>query len=233
MKPRVYLETTIPSYLTTWPSRDLIRAAHQQLTREWWDRRAGFDLFISRSVVTECRAGDPDAAAARMAALVGLPLLEQSEDVGALAEALVRGVPLPPQAAADALHIATAAVHGMDYLVTWNCAHIANVILRPRIEALCQARGHTPPLILYAGRISRTPGGTVMIEDDIIREIRATREAFAAANGYDVRAMAATLREMDRLGSERVVRLSPKPVATPPPAAADAPPVEASPAARA
>jgi predicted nucleic acid-binding protein len=147
MKPRVYVETTILSYLTAWPSRDLLRAAHQQLTREWWDRRGAFDLFISPLVLVECQAGDPTAAADRLATLAGLPLLDQTAEVAALADALVRAVPIPQRAAADALHIATAAVHGMEYLLTWNCTHIANATLRPRIEAACRAAGCEPPLI--------------------------------------------------------------------------------------
>lgn len=147
MKPRVYVETTIPSYLTAWPSRDLLRAAHQQVTREWWDRRAGFELFVSPLVLVECQAGDPLAAAERLAAVAGLPLLDQTGEVAALAEALARAVPIPPRAGADAVHIATAAFHGMHYLLTWNCTHIANVTLRPRIEAACRAAGCEPPLI--------------------------------------------------------------------------------------
>jgi hypothetical protein len=75
MMPCVYIETTIPSYLTSWSSRDLLQAAQQQLTREWWDRRAAFELFISPLVLVESQAGDSAAAAARMAALTGLPLL--------------------------------------------------------------------------------------------------------------------------------------------------------------
>jgi hypothetical protein len=147
MKRRVYVETTIPSYLTAWPSRDLVRAAHQQITREWWARRDRFDLYASRLVVQECQAGDPQAAAERLAALAGISLLEQTDEIGELAGALVRDVPLPAKAAADALHIATAAVHGMHYLLTWNCTHIANVALRPQIEAVCRAAGYEPPLI--------------------------------------------------------------------------------------
>lgn len=147
MKPRVYVETTVPSYLTAWPSRDLVRAAQQQITREWWDRRDRFDLFVSPQVLMECQAGDPTAAADRMTALAGLPLLDQTPDVAALAQALVQEVPIPSRAAADAVHIATAAVHGMQYLLTWNCTHIANAALRPRIEATCRAGGFEPPLI--------------------------------------------------------------------------------------
>jgi hypothetical protein len=147
MKPRVYVETTVPSYLTAWPFRDLIRAAHQQMTREWCARRDEFDLYTSRLVVEECRAGDEQAAADRLAALAEIPHLEQTDDVTDLAEALVRDGPLPERAAADALHIALAAVHGVDYLLTWNCTRIANVTLRPQIEAVCRAAGYEPPLI--------------------------------------------------------------------------------------
>jgi len=113
MGPTVYIETTIPSYLTAWPSRDLVRAGHQQVTREWWARRSAFDLYTSRLVVRECQAGDPTAAALRVAALAGVPLLEASNATVELAAALVAGVPLPPRAEADALHIATAAANGV------------------------------------------------------------------------------------------------------------------------
>lgn len=95
----------------------------------------------------ECQAGDPRAAADRLAALSGVPLLEQTPEAAILAEALTAGVPLPERAAADALHIAIATVHGLDYLLTWNCTHIANVTLRPRIEAVCRTLGYEPPLI--------------------------------------------------------------------------------------
>ncbi len=147
MKPTVYIETTIPSYLTAWPSRDLVRAAHQQITREWWDRRDGFVVYSSRLVVQESQAGDAQAAADRLTALGGIPLLEQRFDADELAEALMCGIPLPAKAAADAMHIAIAAVHGMQYLLTWNCTHIANVALRKQIEAVCRAAGFEPPLI--------------------------------------------------------------------------------------
>ncbi len=156
MKPRVYLETTIPSYLTAWPSRDLVRAAHQQITREWWQRRDAYELFVSQMVVRECQAGDPEAAAERLDSLAGLPLLEQNEEVEALARELIRRVPLPDRATADALHIATAATHGMDYLLTWNCTHIANASLRGRIEAVCRDQGFEPPAICTPEEL---PGG--------------------------------------------------------------------------
>jgi hypothetical protein len=137
----------------------LVRAAHQQITREWWERRERFDLHSSRLVVQECQAGDAEAAALRLAALAGIPLLEQEAEAASLSEALLRGVPLPERAVSDALHIATAAVHGMQYLLTWNCTHIANVTLRPRIEAVCRSAGFEPPLICTPEELT-TEGGS-------------------------------------------------------------------------
>ena len=147
MKPSVYVETTIPSYLTAWPSRDLIREAHQQVTREWWGRREAFELFTSQIVIEECERGDSTAAAARLAALDGIVLLELVPHAAVLARAIMRRAALPVRAGIDALHIAIAAVHGMDILLTWNCTHIANATLYRRIAAVCEESGHKPPLI--------------------------------------------------------------------------------------
>jgi predicted nucleic acid-binding protein len=159
MKPRLYLETTIPSYLTAWPSRDLVRAAHQQTTREWWEqRRVEFDLFVSQIVVRECQGGDATAAEERLKAIRNLPLLEETAESLALAESLLREVPLPEQAAVDALHIAIAAVHGMHYLLTWNCTHIANASLRSRIESVCREHGYEPPIICTPDELLQQEG---------------------------------------------------------------------------
>lgn len=147
MKPTVYVETTVPSYLTAWPSRDVVRAGEQQITRDWWARRSEYDLRVSSLVLLECGAGDSDAAAQRLAVLDGLPVLAQSSEAEALAAALLHEVPLPSRAAADALHIALAAVNGVSYLVSWNCTHIANASLRPRIESVCRQSGYEPPVI--------------------------------------------------------------------------------------
>ena len=97
LKLRVYIEMTVPSYLTAWPSRDLIRAAEQRQTALWWAGCARYDLITSELLLAECAAGDPIAAAARLAAVAGIPILEQAPDAASLAEALVRGVPLPPR----------------------------------------------------------------------------------------------------------------------------------------
>lgn len=147
MKPTVYIETTIPSYLTARPSRDVVLAGEQQATRDWWEQRTDYELRISSLVLMECSAGDAEAAALRLAALEGLSVLAQSVEADMLADTLVREVPLPAKAAADALHIAVAAVNGIAYLLTWNCTHIANAKLRARIEEVCRRSGYEPPVI--------------------------------------------------------------------------------------
>jgi len=147
VKPKVYVETTVVSYLTAWPSRDLVRAAHQQVTREWWTTRDKFDLFVSQFVLDEAAAGDEDAAAQRLAALQEVALLDVTEDAILLAEKLVAGDGLPAKARVDALHVAMATAPGMNYLLTRNCKHIANASLRSRIEELCRAAGFEPPVI--------------------------------------------------------------------------------------
>jgi len=159
MRPRVYVETTVPSYLTAHPSGNLIRAAQQRQTALWWARPGEYELLGSELLLSECAAGDPEAAAARRAAVAGLELLEQGSEVAALADALLRRVPLPTKALADAFHIATAAVHGADLLVTWNCRHIANPILRPRVEAVCRSMGYDPPAICTPAELLEEDGG--------------------------------------------------------------------------
>lgn len=148
MKPKVYLETTIPSYLAAWPSRNLITAAHQQITHHWWRvRRQDFDFFISQSVLDEASSGDPDAAKRRLEILEDIPLLDITDEIGEFTQTLIELVPLPPKAAVDALHIAIAVVSRVDYLLTWNCIHIANAALRVKIEAVCRSKGYEPIII--------------------------------------------------------------------------------------
>jgi hypothetical protein len=144
----VYLESSIISYLAARPSRDIIVAARQQLTQEWWERRRpAFEIYISELVLAEIQAGDPEAAAKRRTFADGIALLEISDQATNLAEHIVGNAGLPEKAAADALHIAIAACHGMHYLLTWNAAHIANAEFRPRVEALCRGYGFNPPVL--------------------------------------------------------------------------------------
>ena len=148
MKTKIYLETTIPSYLAAWPSRDLVTAAHQQITHHWWrSRRQDFTLFISQSVLDEAASGDPEAARRRLEVLEGLPLLDITNEAAEFAQTLLELMQLPPKAAPDALHIAVAVVNGMDYLLTWNCTHLANAALRSKIETACRNSGYEPVII--------------------------------------------------------------------------------------
>ena len=148
MKPTVYLETTIPSYLTAWRSPELVMAARQQITRDWWDKsRDDFELFVSQLVIDEASSGDPDAATRRLEVLDGIPLLEPREGTEDLVEALVRGLSLPAKAAADAAHIALSVVNGVDFLLTWNCTHIANAVFRSTIEQISRSLGYQVPVI--------------------------------------------------------------------------------------
>lgn len=149
MKPKVYIETSIPSYLTARRSRDLIMAANQELTQEWWDNKESFDLYISALVIQEASAGDPNAAKKRLEQLDDLPELDITEEVETFAQVLIQKVPLPEKARIDALHIAVATLSGMDYLLTWNCSHIANAILRPKVEALCREFGYEAPKFVH------------------------------------------------------------------------------------
>ena len=145
MKPKVYIETSIVSYLTAEPSRDLVTAARQQITHDWWtNRRDGFDLYISEFVVSEARLGDAAMARRRLELLAGIPEIELTEETEALAEQLVEKGPLPPKAALDALHISIAVTGGTDYLLTWNFKHLANAIIRRKIESACRQAGYEP-----------------------------------------------------------------------------------------
>ena len=148
MKPRVYVETTIISYLAAPRSRNLIVRAHQELTRRWWRRRAAFEVFASPLVVEEAGRGDVAARVRRRRFLRNLPLLEINDGTRALARQLLASGPLPAQAEGDALHIGVAAVHGMEYLVTWNCRHIANANKTKHLEVLNQGMGLPVPRLI-------------------------------------------------------------------------------------
>jgi len=147
MKSKVYIETTIVSYLVASPTRDIIQAAHQQITRQWWERRGRFDLYVSRAVVAEARRGNPDAAARRLGALRGIPRLAGGRRVVELARDLVQRGTLPAQARMDAAHVGIAAANGMEYLLTWNLRHLANATIRGKIEEAVRAAGMVPPII--------------------------------------------------------------------------------------
>lgn len=130
MKAKVYVETTIPSYLAARPSRDLLVSAHQQITRDWWESRcSAFELYASELVLQEIGVGDALLANRRLELLADVPLLAFSSETLDLAEDLIAVGPIPRKAAGDAAHIAIATVYGCEYLLTWNCRHIANAEL--------------------------------------------------------------------------------------------------------
>jgi hypothetical protein len=144
----VYIETTIFSYLVSRPSRDLLVAAHQETTQEWWlDRRQGFKCYISQVVIDEISVGDPNLAEKRMEIVRDLPVLEVTGAAQHLAEAILSIGAIPPHAVREAAHVAVAAEGGMDYLLTWNCKHLANAQLRRRLSMVCNREGYDMPLI--------------------------------------------------------------------------------------
>ncbi|HYH06106.1 MAG TPA: type II toxin-antitoxin system VapC family toxin [Thermoanaerobaculia bacterium] len=148
MAAPTYLDSNVISYLTAWPSRDIVSLAHQQLTREWWDRqRHGFELHVSELVLFEIGRGDASAAQARLEFVRGLPILRITPEARGLADRIFRATTLPDKAAADALHIALAAVNGMDFLLTWNCTHIANGVILKTVNAVCRDHGYEPPIV--------------------------------------------------------------------------------------
>lgn len=122
--------------------------ANQNVTLEWWDTcRQRYNLFISEFVIVEASQGDEFAAKRRLDVLRDIPELRINEESRSLADSFIKIGPIPSKALIDAYHIAIAAVNGMDYLLTWNCAHIANAIIRPRIETICRDYGYEPPVI--------------------------------------------------------------------------------------
>lgn len=148
MEPTVYIETTIPSYLAAWQSPQIVMAARQQLTHDWWNNhRHKYELCISQIVLDESAGGDADAAAKRLELLQGIPILEPPDNIEDVVDALMQRVPLPPNAVTDSLHIAISVANGVDYLLTWNCRHIANATLHSRMESVCDSLGLALPTI--------------------------------------------------------------------------------------
>ena len=148
MRPRVYLETSVISYLVGRFSRDVVVLGNQELTREWWaTRRDEYAFYISEVVMAEIAIGDADLSRQRLDLVAGVLMLAVSEEAERLAPLLLRAAGLAANAQTDALHMAVAAVHGMDYLLSWNCTHIANATIRRAIERQCRQSGYEPPVI--------------------------------------------------------------------------------------
>ncbi|MCU0777940.1 MAG: type II toxin-antitoxin system VapC family toxin [Akkermansiaceae bacterium] len=146
--PTAYIETTIPSYYVARPSMNVIQASRQATTRAWWDGGcSNFDLFTSQEVLQEAGLGEPGMACQRLELLSSITRLELNEDVGHLAQMLVQVGLVPEKAASDAVHIAVASVHEMNYMVTWNFRHIANPYTRDRLRAVVADAGFHLPVM--------------------------------------------------------------------------------------
>jgi len=145
---RVYLETSVISYLASRPSRDLIVAAHQRISLDWWERRRhDYDLFLSELVLREAGAGDPEAAKRRLLLVSGIGIVAVTGEVAFLARRFLGPGLIPRQAVDDAVHVAIATVHGMDFLLTWNCRHIANAAITRDLRSVAADHGFDLPAI--------------------------------------------------------------------------------------
>lgn len=159
-KSTVYLESTIFSYLAARPSRDLIVASHQQITNDWWqESRQHFDLYVSQAVLDEIGVGDPDASRRRLELAAGWPVLAMTEEVGTLAQTYSENLGLPPRAWLDVVHLACACVYEVEYLLTWNCAHLANGVIIQRLQVLNLSLGRMTPIIVTPEELLPFPGG--------------------------------------------------------------------------
>lgn len=155
---RIFIETTIPGYLTSRPSRDLRQASHQDITREWWETRRHFhEIYTSQLVLDEAALGDPVRAAARIEILSQIPVLALSETAEALANDILNARILPAEAGADAAHIAVATAHRMDILLTWYCRHIANAANQHALQRLADAHQLLLPVICTPEQLMEAP----------------------------------------------------------------------------
>ena len=144
----VYIETTIPSYLAAHPSSQPSIAVDQQATHAWWTQeRRRFRLFTSAFTVDECSRGDAEAAARRLSFLESIPELSIPSDLNLLESDIIRLFQLPKKASTDASHLALAIVHRMDYLLTWNCTHLANAVLQKELVEYCGYHGLHVPIV--------------------------------------------------------------------------------------
>ena len=146
--PTLYVETSIVSYLRSRPSAQVVAAARQLLTRKWWEtERPNYELVTSQYVLDEAADGDAEVASRRLAALAGVPLLPVENAILTIADEILQKAILPRSASVDALHIAMVAHHQVDYLLTWNCSHIANARILPMVFDVLDGLGLPRPII--------------------------------------------------------------------------------------
>ena len=147
-KKRVYIESSVISYYANRRSRNLIVAAHQEITREWWESELSkYDAFISQFVIEEISKGDPAPATMRMDAIAECAIIELSDDVAELARRYLAAANIPRKSHIDAFHIAVAVISGMDFLLSWNFHHIANAFIKEKIRRINDALSLVTPEI--------------------------------------------------------------------------------------
>jgi len=146
VKEIAYIETTIVSYLVARPSRDLVLSAHQQVTREWWENeRVHYHCIASEEVAREAMLGDTGMAQARIKVLADVQIVGITAEVEAMAATFMATGALPPTMRPDATHLAAATLSGADYLLTWNCRHLANAHVLRRLQKEAERRGWQLP----------------------------------------------------------------------------------------
>ena len=145
MKTQVYIETSVVSYLTARPSRDITLASHQAFTREMWECLDNYDAYISELVLSEAGAGNPEAAQLRLNALDGFKKIAIDQDAKDLAAALIEGSAIPASQLEDALHLAVAATNGMHVVITWNFKHLNNPFTRTLVRNIIERQGYVCP----------------------------------------------------------------------------------------
>lgn len=145
---RIYIESTIPSYVVARPARDLLQAARQQITRDWWETQRGkHELFASQAVLDEIAFGEAAMARLRLETMETIPLLQATDEAMAIAGKILKSGLLPETAESDAAHIALASAHVMEILLSWNCRHIANAAIQARLRRLVESLGYNLPVI--------------------------------------------------------------------------------------
>jgi len=147
-KQTVYIESSVVSYLTANPSRDIVIAGHQQTTYDWWHLwRNKFDCFISDLVYDEISLGDSSAAQKRIEAIENFKYLEFNLEIENLGYEYFRLLNIPQKSRLDALHLAVGVWHKIDFILSWNCKHIANAIVSKKLREFNNKMGfHTPIL---------------------------------------------------------------------------------------
>lgn len=159
---RVYLESSVISYLVSSPSQSVVVAGHQYATRKWWDKRRNeFELFISQEVIDEISLGNPIEAQKRVEITAEIARVKSDKRARELTQRLLKSGTLPAKAAADAMHLAISVTNGIDYLLTWNCKHLANAHIRRKIEEVCESLGYSPLVICTPDELLAEEDGNV------------------------------------------------------------------------